>query len=64
MRSIVNVLIVPSSMVSDRLRYTEDVNEIAPAVRTLIRDNVHAGPTGRQHYRVYGVRVHDWRQVA
>ncbi len=31
----IDVLIVPSGMVSDRLRYTEDVHELAPAVRLL-----------------------------
>ncbi|MEV6035160.1 AGE family epimerase/isomerase [Nonomuraea sp. NPDC052116] len=33
--SRIDVLIVPSGMVSDRLRYTEDVHELAPAVRLL-----------------------------
>ncbi|HEX5400916.1 MAG TPA: DJ-1/PfpI family protein [Pseudonocardiaceae bacterium] len=32
-----DALIVPSGMVSDRLRYTEDVRELAPAVRLLRR---------------------------
>jgi putative intracellular protease/amidase/mannose/cellobiose epimerase-like protein (N-acyl-D-glucosamine 2-epimerase family) len=31
----IDVLIVPSGMVSDRLRYSEDVRELAPAVRLL-----------------------------
>src|SRR5690348_12525036 len=30
-------IIVPSAMVSDRLRYTEDVNKVAPAVEFLKR---------------------------
>ncbi|NUR92832.1 MAG: N-acyl-D-glucosamine 2-epimerase [Nonomuraea sp.] len=33
--SRIDALIVPSGMVSDRLRYTEDVNALAPAVRLL-----------------------------
>jgi protease I len=32
-----DALIVPSGMVSDRLRYTEDVNQLPPAVRLLRR---------------------------
>jgi len=32
-----DALIVPSGMVSDRLRYSEDVHELAPAVRLLRR---------------------------
>lgn len=32
-----DALIVPSGMVSDRLRYSEDVRELAPAVRLLRR---------------------------
>jgi protease I len=32
-----SALIVPSAMVSDRLRYTEDVNEIPPATKLLKR---------------------------
>ncbi|MEU7899585.1 AGE family epimerase/isomerase [Nonomuraea sp. NPDC049152] len=35
--SAIDVLIVPSGMVSDRLRYSEDVRELAPAVK-LLRD--------------------------
>ncbi|MFI6595776.1 AGE family epimerase/isomerase [Nonomuraea sp. NPDC050536] len=31
----IDALIVPSGMVSDRLRYTEDVNQLPPAVRLL-----------------------------
>ncbi|HKN99007.1 MAG TPA: DJ-1/PfpI family protein [Pseudonocardiaceae bacterium] len=32
-----DALIVPAAMVSDRLRYTEDVHQLAPAVRLLRR---------------------------
>ena len=41
--STVDVLVVPSGMVSDRLRYSERVTELAPAVRLVRRAFEHPG---------------------
>ena len=49
-------LIVPAGMVSDRLRYTEDVTALAPAVRLLRRALMCSLPPATMRIRSFQAR--------